>query len=46
MWDRLYLGGNSAYIVESVRKTLGEEVIIVPNDAGIRGGVRAWDLVT
>ncbi len=47
MWDRLYLGGgNSAHITESVRKTLGEEVIIVPNDAGIRGGVRSWDLVT
>lgn len=47
MWDRLYLGGgNSAHIVESVRKTLGEEVVIVPNDAGIRGGVRAWGLTT
>lgn len=47
MWDRLYLGGgNSAHITASVRETLGSEVVIVPNDAGIRGGVRAWHLIT
>lgn len=47
MWDRLYLGGgNSAHITESVRKTLGDEVVIVPNEAGVRGGVRAWELMT
>ncbi|WIK64606.1 ROK family protein [Gleimia hominis] len=45
MWDRLYLGGgNSVRITPTHRQRLGDEVVIVPNDAGIRGGVRAWDL--
>lgn len=45
MWDRLYLGGgNSKRITESNRTRLGDDVIIVPNDAGIIGGVRAWEL--
>ena len=45
MWDRLYLGGgNSKRIVPSYRDRLGEDVIIVPNDAGIIGGVRSWEL--
>lgn len=45
MWDRLYLGGgNSKRIVPSCRDRLGEDVIIVPNDAGIIGGVRSWEL--
>lgn len=46
MWDRLYIGGgNAAHITENVRKSLGEDVVIVPNDCGIRGGVRAWELL-
>lgn len=46
MWDRLYIGGgNSSHITESVRQTIGAEVILVPNDSGIRGGVRAWELM-
>ena len=45
MWDRLYLGGgNSKRIVSSQREKLGDDVIIVPNDAGIIGGVRSWEL--
>ncbi|QPK80965.1 ROK family protein [Schaalia sp. ZJ405] len=45
MWDRLYLGGgNSRRITPTARTKLGGEVIIVPNDAGIIGGVRAWEL--
>ncbi|PID98097.1 MAG: hypothetical protein CSA82_01245 [Actinobacteria bacterium] len=45
MWDRLYLGGgNSVRITPLNRAKLGDEVIIVPNDAGIIGGVRAWEM--
>ena len=45
MWDRLYLGGgNSKLITSGHRARLGDDVIIVPNDAGIIGGVRAWSL--
>ena len=45
MWDRLYIGGgNGVRIVDSQRRRLGEDVVIVPNDAGIRGGVRVWSL--
>lgn len=44
MWDRLYLGGgNSKRITAGHRQKLGDDVIIVPNDAGIFGGVRVWD---
>lgn len=45
LWDRLYIGGgNSVRITPTHRARLGEDVVIVPNDAGLRGGVRAWDL--
>ena len=45
MWDRLYLGGgNSKLITPTNRVRMGEEVVIVPNDAGIVGGVRAWEI--
>lgn len=45
MWDRLYLGGgNAKHITEGHRRRLGEDVVLVPNDAGIIGGVRAWEL--
>lgn len=44
MWDRLYVGGgNSAHITAAHRAKLGDDIIIVPNDAGIIGGVRAWE---
>lgn len=46
-WDKLYLGGgNSARIVLSVRGKLGDNVIFVPNAAGMNGGVRAWDMAS
>lgn len=45
LWDRLYLGGgNSRRITPQVLARLGDDVVIVPNSAGIVGGVRAWDL--
>jgi polyphosphate glucokinase len=45
LWDRLYLGGgNSRRITAPVVERLGDDVVIVPNSAGIVGGVRAWDL--
>ncbi len=44
MWDRLYLGGgNSKRITAGHRQKLGDDVVIVPNDAGIFGGVRVWE---
>ncbi|MDY3664827.1 ROK family protein [Schaalia hyovaginalis] len=44
MWDRLYIGGgNSKRITAANRARLGDDVVIVPNDAGIIGGVRAWE---
>ncbi|MFC4554380.1 ROK family protein [Georgenia faecalis] len=45
LWDRLYLGGgNSRRISPQVSTRLGDDVVIVPNSAGIVGGVRAWEL--
>jgi len=43
LWDRLYLGGGNARRLraESLAK-MGDDVVVVPNDAGILGGVRAW----
>ncbi|MCL2422443.1 MAG: ROK family protein, partial [Micrococcales bacterium] len=43
MWDRLYLGGgNSRRISPSALQRLGDDVVVVPNAAGIVGGVRVW----
>lgn len=45
VWDRVYLGGgNSRCISPSVLAQLGDDVVVVPNSAGIIGGVRAWSL--
>ena len=45
VWDRLYLGGGNARIVTpEVLVSLGDDVVVVPNTAGIVGGVRAWEL--
>lgn len=47
LWDRLYIGGgNSRRITATVLDKLGDDVVIVPNSAGIIGGVRAWSLRT
>ncbi len=40
-WDHCYVGGGNA---RRLGVYLGEDVTIVPNIAGIIGGVRAWDL--
>lgn len=46
-WDRLYLGGgNSRAITAPTLARIGDDVVIVPNQAGIVGGVRAWALRT
>jgi len=46
VWDRVYLGGgNSRCISPSILAQLGDDVVIVPNSAGIVGGVRAWALI-
>ncbi|MCC2312669.1 ROK family protein [Cellulomonas xiejunii] len=44
-WDRLYLGGgNSRRVTAPTLERLGDDVVVVPNQAGIVGGARAWDL--
>ena len=44
-YDRLYIGGgNARRITPAVLDSLGDEVTIVPNAAGIMGGARAWTL--
>ncbi|MFC8191382.1 ROK family protein [Cellulomonas sp. NPDC057328] len=44
-WDRLYLGGgNARAITAATLERLGDDVVVVPNQAGIVGGVRAWAL--
>jgi polyphosphate glucokinase len=45
LWDRLYVGGgNSRRISPATLAALGDDVVVVPNSAGIVGGVRAWAL--
>lgn len=45
VWDRVYLGGgNSRCISPSILAQLGDDVVVVPNSAGIVGGMRAWSL--
>ncbi len=43
-WDRLYIGGGNAKRLTNSEK-LGASTIIIPNKAGISGGVRAWSMV-
>lgn len=46
-WDRLYLGGgNARRVTPAVLDKLGDDVVVVPNEAGIVGGVRAWSLAS
>ena len=45
MWDRLNIGGgNASRIIMSPRNPLPGNIVFVRNEAGIFGGVRAWDL--
>jgi polyphosphate glucokinase len=39
-YDTLYIGGGNA---RHIRLTLDDNMHLVPNDAGITGGVRLWD---
>ena len=44
-WDRLYIGGGNARLIRPIDlERLGDDVVIVPNTAGVAGGVRAWSL--
>ena len=40
-WDVLYVGGGNA---KKLTESLGEDVTIIPNVAGIIGGVKVWNL--
>lgn len=44
-WDRVYIGGGNSRRIRG-GELLGDDVVIVPNTAGIQGGVRAWSLFT
>jgi polyphosphate glucokinase len=45
LWDRLYIGGGNSHSIQQRDLTLmGDDVVIVPNSAGVSGGVRAWQL--
>lgn len=45
LWDRFYIGGgNSHNILQRDLALMGDDVVIVPNSAGVAGGVRAWQL--
>lgn len=42
-WDRLYLGGGNAnQIAAWARDRLPDDVVLVPNDAALVGGLRLW----
>lgn len=44
-WDRLYIGGGNARCIRPMDlERMGDDVVIVPNTAGVAGGVRAWNL--
>jgi len=46
-WDRLYIGGGNARLIRPKDiAAMGEEIVIVPNTAGVAGGVRAWNLTS
>lgn len=43
LWDRLYLGGgNSRRITTAQLSRIGDDVVVVPNEAGMTGGARCW----
>ena len=41
LWDHLYVGGGNA---KKLTVDLGPGVTLVPNEAGVTGGIRLWDL--
>ena len=45
LWDRLYIGGGNSHSIQQRDLALmGDDIVIVPNSAGVAGGVRAWNL--
>ncbi len=46
IWDKLFIGGGNAQrISKSALKSFDYKVKIIPNSAGVTGGVKAWDLL-
>ena len=44
-WDQLYLGGgNAVKVLPRHLRALGPGLTVVPNDVGILGGVKAWEV--
>lgn len=45
VWDRLYLGGGNSRRITAVQLSrMGDDVVVVPNEAGMTGGARCWDM--
>ena len=45
LWDRLYIGGGNSHSIQQRDLALmGDDIVIVPNSAGVAGGVRALNL--
>lgn len=45
LWDRLYIGGGNSHSIQQRDLALmGDDIVIVPNSAGVAGGVRAWNM--
>ena len=46
LWDMLYVGGgNAKRITDTQRARMPAKVAYVPNETGMLGGLRAWDLI-
>jgi polyphosphate glucokinase len=46
LWDRVYIGGGNSRLVRPEQLArMGDDVVVVPNTAGIIGGVRAWSIL-
>jgi polyphosphate glucokinase len=46
LWDKLYIGGGNAQrISRSALRSFDYKVKIIPNSAGVAGGVKAWELL-
>lgn len=44
IWDRLYIGGHNAQRLKQIAlRSFDGKVQIIPNSAGVTGGVRAWN---
>ena len=46
VWDKLYIGGGNAQrISKSTLQSFDYKVKLIPNSAGVAGGVKAWNLL-